>query len=122
MSLKYSLFLVLFLMTFAWSEDNPQTFTGEIADSSCAYNVHSLSRSHKEMLKSKDWGNNAADCTRRCVQKFGATYVLVHDNDVYRLDQQSQVEPFAGLQVRVSGTLGGSDKKTIHVEAIESVK
>ena len=40
------------------------TFRGEIGDSSCALNVHSLSRSHKEMLKSKSFGTTPADCAR----------------------------------------------------------
>jgi hypothetical protein len=31
----------------------PATFHGEISDSQCALNVHSLTNSHEEMLKSK---------------------------------------------------------------------
>ena len=31
----------------------PATFHGEISDSQCAFNVHSLTKSHDEMLKSK---------------------------------------------------------------------
>ena len=121
--MKYLLLLFLIFVSLSLAADNkPTVFTGEIADSSCAYNVHSLSRSHKEMLKSKAWGNNAADCTRRCVQKFGASYVLVHNEDVYRLEQQNLAEPFAGQQVKVSGTLGGADNRTIHIEKIEPSK
>ena len=71
--MKYFLLVVVLASSLAWSETKPEAFTGEIADSSCAYNVHSLSRSHKEMLKSKQWGKTPADCTRRCVQKFGAS-------------------------------------------------
>ena len=37
-------------------EDKAQTFRGEIADTQCALNVHSLTRSHTEMLKSKNMG------------------------------------------------------------------
>jgi hypothetical protein len=120
--MKYLLFLLLIATTLSWSNNKIEVFAGEIADSSCAYNVHSLSRSHKEMLKSKEWGNNAADCTRRCVQKFGASYVLVHGNDIYRLEQQDLAEPFAGQQVKISGTLGGNDGKTIHIAKIEAGK
>lgn len=120
--MKFTVVALLLLTALSFAESKPETFTGEIADSSCAYNVHSLSRSHKEMLKSKAWGRNAADCTRRCVEKFGASYVLVHNNDVYHLDQQSMAEPFAGQQVKVSGTLGGSDNKTIHIDKIEPAK
>jgi hypothetical protein len=120
--MKSMLFLLLTLSSLSWAGDKIETFNGEIADSSCAYNVHSLSRSHKEMLKSKEWGNNAADCTRRCVQKFGASYVLVHGNNVYRLEQQNLAEPFAGQQVTISGTLGGNDGTTIHIAKIEAAK
>ena len=113
--------LLIFLVSAAFSEMRAETFTGEIADSSCAYNVHSLSRSHKEMLKSKEWGTTAADCTRRCVNKFGVSYVLVHNNDVYRLEQQEMAEKFAGQKVKIRGTL---DKATtaIKIEDIEAEK
>ena len=119
--MKKLLLLLLLTVSLSWAEGNSEQFTGEIADSSCAYNVHSLSRSHKEMLKSKEWGNSAADCTRRCVQKFGSSYVLVHDNDVFRLEQQNLAERFAGAQVKISGTLS-ADGKTIHIEKIEPAK
>lgn len=105
----------------AAAENKSVAVSGEIADSSCAYNVHSLSRSHKEMLKSKAWGKNATDCTRRCVEKFGATYVLVHGNDVYKLDQQDLAEPFAGQKVKISGAML-SDGKTVHIDTIEPLK
>jgi hypothetical protein len=105
----------------ASAQAKKETFTGEIADSSCAYNVHSLSRSHKEMQKSKEWGTTAADCTRRCVQKFGASYVLVHKNDVYRLAEQDLAEKFAGQQVKIEGILE-DPSKPIHIESIEPLK
>jgi len=113
--------IVLLAWIAASAENKPTVFTGEVADSSCAYNVHSLSRSHKEMLKSKEWGKDAADCTRRCVQKFGSSYVLVHNNDVYKLEQQAMAEPFAGQQVKISGLLS-DDGKSIHIEKIEAGK
>lgn len=119
--MKYVLLLVVLASSLAWPEMKTETFTGEIADSSCAYNVHSLSRSHKEMLKSKEWGNSAADCTRRCVRKFGASYVLVHKDDVYKLEQQQVAETFAGQVVSISGTLA-TDGKTIHIEKIAAAK
>jgi hypothetical protein len=120
--MKYLMVLLLMASSLAWASDKLEVFTGEIADSSCAYNVHSLSRSHKEMLKSKEWGNNAADCTRRCVQKFGSSYVLVHGDNVYRLEQQNLAEPFAGQQVKIEGTLEGTDDLTIHIAKIEPAK
>ena len=40
------------------------TFRGQISDSQCAFNVHSLTKSHEEMLKSKSGaaGHTAATC------------------------------------------------------------
>ena len=119
--MKYVFLLLLSSVTLALADTQPETFTGEIADSSCAYNVHSLSRSHKEMLKSKAWGANAGDCTRRCVKQFGGTFVLVHNNDIYRLEQQDLSEQFAGQQVKITGTLS-ADNKTIHIDKIEPAK
>jgi hypothetical protein len=113
--------VLLLLILVPESFAQTKVFTGEIADSSCAYNVHSLSRSHKEMLKSKEWGSTAGDCARRCVQKFGASYVLVHNNEVYRLEQQDMAEKFAGQKVKITGTLESADKP-IHIESIEAEK
>ena len=86
-----------------------QTFRGEIADSSCATNVHSLTRSHKEMLKGKSMGTDAKSCANYCVHKMGAVYMLKTSSDVYHLSDQTVVEPFAGSKVMVKGTL---DEKT----------
>ncbi len=36
-----------------------KTFRGEVSDSQCALNVHSVTRSHKEMLKSKSMGGTS---------------------------------------------------------------
>ena len=113
--------VVLILASASLSQVKSQVFMGEIADSSCAYNVHSLSRSHKEMLKSKEWGTTAADCTRRCVKKFGSSYVLVRGNDVYKLEQQDLADKFAGQKVKISGALDDSSK-SIHIESIEADK
>src|SRR5277367_1781311 len=56
--------LALSLAAYA-GEDEPRVFRGEISDSQCAFNVHSLTQSHQEMLKSKsgDAGKTAASCT-----------------------------------------------------------
>ena len=119
--MKYTLLLLLFVASIAGAENKVETFTGEIGDSSCAYNVHSLSRSHKEMLKSGTFGKTAAECTRHCVKQFGASYVLVHNNDVYRFEQQDVVAPFAGHEVKITGSLV-EDGKTIHIDKIEPAK
>jgi hypothetical protein len=107
------------LFAIAQSSHPAKLFKGEIADTSCAYNVHSLDRSHKEMLKAKGAGNSAASCTRYCVQHMGADYVLVQKDNIYRLADQanSMFEPFAGAVVTLHGTLDARTN-TIHVSAV----
>jgi hypothetical protein len=97
------------------------TFRGEIGDSSCALNVHSLSRSHSEMLKSKSFGSTAADCARHCVAHQGSSYVLVVKKEVYRLDKQKEAEKWAGQTVIVTGDLDAK-RKVIMVETIQPLK
>jgi hypothetical protein len=97
------------------------TFRGEIGDSSCALNVHSLSRSHSEMLKSKSFGSTAADCARHCVAHQGSSYVLVVKKEVYRLDKQKEAEKWAGQTVIVTGDLDAK-RKVIMVETIQPQK
>jgi len=55
---------------------NEKTFRGEIADSQCALNVHSLSQSHKEMIEMKHDVKTNADCARYCVKERGGRFVL----------------------------------------------
>ena len=50
-----------------------------------------------------------ADCARFCVKERGGKFVLQAGDKVYRLDKQDLAEPFAGLIVKVIGTL---DPKT----------
>ena len=98
---------------------NEKTFLGEIADTQCALNVHSLSRSHKEMIAMKPEVKTNADCARYCVRERGGKFVLQTKDYVYKLDAQVLAEQWAGLKVRVIGTL---DPKTdlITVNTIES--
>ena len=95
------------------------TFRGEIADSQCALNVHSLTRSHQEMLKSKSMGGNSASCALYCVKYLGGNFVLTTKKHVYRLDNQELPQKFVGLTVKVRGTLD-TKTDTIHVTKIES--
>lgn len=96
----------------------PQTFHGEISDSSCAMNVHSLSSSHEEMLKRSTTGKTSAECARYCVKNMGSNFVLVTKKDVYHLADENKAETFAGEKVVIRGKL---DKKTetIQIESIE---
>ena len=97
-----------------------KTFVGEIADSQCALNVHSLSQSHKEMIEMKPEVKTNAECARFCVKERGGRFVLQTKDMVYKLDKQELAKPRAGSKVRVVGTL---DSKTgiITVRSIEPV-
>jgi hypothetical protein len=97
------------------------TLEGEIADSQCAMGVHSLNRSHKEMIEMGHAGSTAEDCTRYCVHSRGGRYVLLTKHDVFKLDNQEMAEKYAGQKVKLTGTL---DSKTsaIQVKTIEPVR
>jgi hypothetical protein len=101
-------------------EDEPKTFRGEISDSQCALNVHSLTQSHEEMLKSKsgEAGKTAASCSQYCIVHLGGKFVLASKGHVYHLDNQELPRGFVAERVKVHGIL---DPKTgiIHVVAIE---
>lgn len=115
--------MIAALATVTWlavgttASDGQRTFVGEVSDSQCAMNVHSLTRSHQEMLKSKSMGGSAAECAIYCVRYLGGDYVLSSKTDVFRLDDQGQAAKFAGQAVKLVGTLG--PKNMIHVISIE---
>jgi len=117
--MKCSIVLTVFVV-LATGLTHAATFRGEIGDSSCALNVHSLSRSHKEMLKSKSFGSTPADCARYCVANHGSSFVLVVKNDVYRLDNQIEAEKWAGQTVIVTGELDPK-KNVIAIKTIQPV-
>jgi hypothetical protein len=50
-------------------DEESKTFRGEITDSQCALNVHSLTQSHREMLKSKSGaaGQTPSSCAQYCI-------------------------------------------------------
>ena len=96
------------------------TFEGEIADSQCAMGVHSLNRSHKEMIEMGHAGSTAEDCTRYCVHSRGGRYVFLTKHDVFKLDNQEIAEKYAGQKVKLTGIL---DSKTniIQIKTMEPV-
>jgi hypothetical protein len=97
------------------------TLHGWITDSQCAFNVHSNARSHEWMIKKNVQGaHDDKSCTLHCVRDLGGQYVLVmkEKDDVYRLDDQVQSEPFAGKKVKATGTVDGKTH-TLHVQKIE---
>lgn len=97
---------------------SPHLFRGEISDSQCAMNVHSLTRSHQEMLKSKSMGGTANTCAVYCIEHMGGYVVLSSGKDVFRLDRADLVHGFEGQKVKVTGTLD-SKLNLIHVLKID---
>ncbi len=102
------------------AEERVQVFKGEISDSQCALNVHSLSRSHAEMLKKKKIGTTPAECARYCVKYLGGVFVLSVKEKVYKLDNQVLAEKYAGQKVKLTGVLDSSTN-TIVVLGIQPV-
>lgn len=123
MSKKTSLVLLVVALVcvaaFTWPArgGDSKSFQGEIADTQCALNVHSLSQSHKEMMDMKPELKTNADCARFCVKERGGRFVLQSKDKVYKLDAQEMAEQWAGLKVKVVGTL---DPKT-SVITVESI-
>jgi hypothetical protein len=95
---------VLVLASFAYGQSS-RTFHGEVSDSQCALNVHSLTRSHQEMLKSKSMGGTSNTCSVYCIEHLGGYLVLSAGKDVYRLDRGDLVHGYEGRRVVVTGTL-----------------
>jgi len=93
-------------------------YRGEVSDSQCAMNVHSLTRSHQEMLKSKSMGGTSNTCSVYCIEHLGGYLVLSAGNDVYRLDRADLVHGFEGRRVVITGVLD-SKLKQIHVLKID---
>ena len=107
----------LAIATFGFGQ-NAQTFHGEISDSQCALNVHSLTRSHQEMLKSKSMGGTSNTCSVYCIEHLGGYLVLSSGKNVYRLDRADLVHGFEGRRVVVNGTLDPKLNQ-IHVVKID---
>jgi putative hemolysin len=95
-----------------------QTFHGEVSDSQCALNVHSLTRSHQEMLKSKSMGGTSNTCSVFCIEHLGGYLVLSTAKDVFRLDRSDLVHGFEGRRVVIDGVLDPKLKQ-IHVLKID---
>lgn len=91
-------------LALAASAARKNVFLGEISDSQCALNVHSLSRSHQEMIKKSTLGTDAASCARACIRR-GGEWVLRSGDDVYHLKNQAGIELYAGEMVKVTGEL-----------------
>ena len=113
------LVLVLVLLaSYSYSKDAALTLHGAIEDSQCAFNVHSEGHSHDWMIK-KGVSKDAKSCTEHCVRDMGGKYVLVVKDEVYRFDNESAAESFAGMRVKVNGTLLDAKSRTVHIVSIE---
>jgi hypothetical protein len=97
---------------------NSKVFHGEVSDSQCALNIHSLTKSHQEMLKSKSMGGTSNTCSVYCIEHLGGYLVLSVGNDVYRLDRTDLVHGFEGRKVVVTG-VADAKLKQIHVLKID---
>lgn len=117
-SLVFSLVAFFAAAPFAALAAGDEVFRGEIADSQCALNVHSLTQSHKEMLEAKNAGSTPADCVWYCVKERGGRFVLQNKEKVYRLDVQNLSKDYAGRKVRITGTLD-TKTNTIHVKSVD---
>jgi hypothetical protein len=111
--------LVCFALSLSVSTEaqQPATFHGEISDSQCAFNIHSLTRSHEEMLKSKSglMGSTRSSCSLYCIQHMGGKFVLASKNHVYHLDNQELPRGFVGEKVKLGGIL---DPKTDTIQVV----
>src|SRR5438445_8777134 len=108
---------MLALASVAYGQGS-RTFRGEVSDSQCALNVHSLTRSHQEMLKSKSMGGTSNTCAVYCIEHLGGSLVLSAGKEVYRLDRPDLVHGFEGQRVKITGTLD-SKVNLVHVMKIE---
>jgi hypothetical protein len=111
--------LVSFVLSLSVSTEaqQPATFRGEISDSQCAFNVHSLTKSHEEMLKSKSgaMGSTRSSCSLYCIQHMGGKFVLASKDHVYHLDNQELPRSFVGEKVKLRGVL---DPKTDIIQVV----
>jgi hypothetical protein len=108
----------MLLLAGAAYGQSTSVFHGEVSDSQCALNIHSLTRSHQEMLKSKSMGGTSNTCSVYCIEHLGGYLVLSAGNEVYRLDRSDLVHGFEGRKVVVTGVLDAKLKQ-IHVLKVE---
>ena len=118
---SFAIYLILLLVASVAAEEPKTAFIGEISDSQCAMNVHSLNRSHEEMIKKKTLGTDAESCAQACVRR-GGEWVLRSGDDVYHLANQEGIEQFAGKKVRITGLLDPKTQtiKNYHTEVADS--
>jgi hypothetical protein len=113
------------ILALSWiltaSADDSTIFKGEISDSQCAFNVHSLTKSHGEMLKAKSGaaGHDSATCSIYCITQLGGKFVLTSKGHVYHLDNQDLPRRFVGAKVKLRGTVDAKGEM-LHVISIDA--
>jgi hypothetical protein len=110
--LAIGLIVSLAFLTIGFAVPKDETFSGEVMDSPCA-----MLGGHEKMIAK---GENAKDCTIRCVG-MGGKYVLFDavKKTTYQLDDQKKAEKFAGAKVKVTGSYDEATK-TVHVTDIKA--
>ena len=108
--------VALSVVTWPVRGGDKKSFKGTIADSQCALNVHSISKSHKELMEMKP----EIKTREECVKERNGRYVLLAGDKVYKLDAQALAEPWAGMRVKVFGTLD-PDTGVISIRKIEAL-
>lgn len=106
MKLSKIIFFMFSMIPLASAASSKGRFRGEISDTQCAMNVHSLARSHAEMIAKGTLGTDPASCAKACVRR-GGEWVLQSNDQVFRLKDQTNIEQFAGREVEVDGSLDG---------------
>jgi hypothetical protein len=68
--------------------------------------------------ENKTMGRDKQTCAQRCAQ-IGAKYVLLDTSKgtIYQLDDQAKAAAFAGMEVRVVGTLENNQLKIVTIAA-----
>ncbi len=110
--------VIVLATSIGLSSQGSKVYRGEIADSECALNIHSLTHSHQEMLKSKSMGGTAATCTLYCIEHMGGYLVLSAGKNIFRLDRPDIVHGYEGQKVKITGVFD-SKINQIHVLKIE---
>lgn len=110
---------MLLVASHSFSKSSVITLHGMIEDGQCAFNVHAKGRSHDLMIGSGTAGATEKACTLHCVKQMGGSYVLAVKGGVYKLDDQSQPEKFAGEKVKVTGQLVDVKSNTLHAITID---
>jgi len=90
---KLALLVFAFLVFGSLSLAADVTIKGTVSDSHCGVKHDSAS-------------DQAMHCVEHCVSG-GATYVLVSDGKVYKLDAQDKFKGMGGKNVTVTGTVNG---------------